>query len=266
MKACIPSFFDILVRLCARRGWWRAAEGVSYHTKGDHLVARIKWRSPKGNSYYLSPVSYIDRLLLSETLHDAEVIDFLRQFVNPTDVVWDVGANIGFISLETAAICPEALYYCFEPSPMTASQLVCNAIANQLHMHIFTVALSDRDQCHPLFVKAMGNAGQTCLNPTSLTTYDCVVNVATMRADTLINQGLARPPTILKIDTEGHEARVLDGLGEHLLSDCLRCVVFEKCPEIVSGADNIFQKLVGLGFKIRELPGSRGNWAAEREN
>lgn len=264
MTVRLCSFFDNLVQRCARRGWWSLAEAISYHTKADHIAARIRWKSPTGNIYFLSPTSYIDRLLMSGMSHDAEVVEFLSALVRPSDVVWDVGANVGYISLETSAACPGARYYCFEPSPMTAQQLLCNAIASRRNLYLYAMALSDHDRCHQLFLKVTGNAGQTSLDPTPITSYDREITVATVRASTLIDQGLARPPTVLKLDTEGHEERVLEGLGNKIIAEHVRCVVFERISSRAASADAVLLRLRELGFELRELPGGRGNWAAVR--
>lgn len=104
---------------------------LTYYAKSDHTVARIKWKSKSGNTFYLSPNSFIDRLLLSSGTHDPEVIDCLREVMQPRDVFWDIGANIGFVALEVARACPDARIFCFEPSPWISSQLLANAVANK---------------------------------------------------------------------------------------------------------------------------------------
>ena len=185
------SLIDKLIKLCCVRGWWSLAEGISYQFKSDHLVARVFWKSMRGNTYFLSPVNYIDRLLLGGTVHDPEVLEFLQEFVKADDVVWDIGANIGYITLEVAAVCPEAKYYCFEPSPLNLNQLLANASASGQTINAFSLALSDRDGCLPLMVKFTGNVGQTGFTQNPYTTYDQLVHVGTVRGDTLVEMGLA---------------------------------------------------------------------------
>lgn len=258
------SFVDHLIGFFCRRGWWALVEGISYHLKSDHLVARVAWKSLRGNTYFLSPVNYIDRLLLSETAHDPEVIDFLEGFVKPDDVVWDIGANIGYIALEVAASCPQAKYYCFEPSPLNLSQLLANASASGRAVNAFSLALSDRDGCLPLMVKFSGNVGQTGFVQNQHTTYDGVVHVGTVRGDTLVELGLAKPPTVIKLDVEGHESEVLAGLASQLASGRVRAVVYESC-DLFSGSRRVPALLQEAGFILRKLPGNQDNWAAVRE-
>lgn len=256
-------WLDRAIAGCCRRGWWTLAEGLSYRGKADNAVARVKWRSPSGNLFYLSPANFIDRLLLGGEVHDPEVLDCLRRIIRPGDVFWDAGANIGFISLELAAACPSARFYCFEPSPWISSQLLANAHASNRPIELFSMALSDREGFFPLMAKFTRNVGQSGFNRNPHTKYDGVVHVATVRGDALIERGLAEAPDLLKLDVEGHEPAVLEGLGEHLKSPKLRAVLYENCS-FFEGHQRVPALLKDAGFKLEMLPGGRDNWVASR--
>lgn len=257
------SWLDSLIACCCRRGWWRLAEGLSYRTKADNAVARIRWRSPSGNIFYLSPVNFIDRLLLGGDVHDPEVLDCLRELIKPGDVFWDIGANIGFISLEVAASSTDAKVYCFEPSPWISSQLLANATASGRSVNLFSVALSDSEGFLPLMAKFTRNVGQSGFNANPHTKYDGIVHVATVRGDTLIEQGLAEAPDVIKLDVEGHEASVLEGLRGQLSSRKLRAIVYENC-DFFGDSQRVAGLLQGAGFNLKQLPGGKDNWVACR--
>lgn len=254
---------DWLVSFCCRRGWWQLAMGLTYHGKADHAVARIKWHSESGNTFYLSPNSFIDRLLLSSGTHDPEVIDCLREVMQPGDVFWDIGANIGFVTLEVARACPDAEFFCFEPSPWISSQLLANARASGRKLTLFSIALSNRAGLASLNTKFSGNVGQTGLKPNQLTKYDDIIQVATARGDELVESGLALKPNVIKLDVEGHEREVLEGLSQQLSSNELRVIVYENC-DIFEESHIVADILINAGFELRKLPGGKDNWLALR--
>lgn len=254
---------DFLVRLFCRCGWWRAAESISYRCKADDLVARIRWRSHSGNIFYLPPFNFIDRLLLSGEDHDPEVLDCLVNLVRDGDVVWDIGANIGFISLELAAARPGVQVCCFEPSPWISNQLLANARASSMPIQLFSMALSNREEILPIMAKFSRNVGQSGFNPNPYTKYDGTVHVATARGDDLIAKGIAPAPDIIKLDVEGHEKEALEGLRQQIFSGRLRAIVYENC-EFFEGSRHVPVLLREAGFVLRQLQGNRDNWVATR--
>jgi len=139
-------------------------------------------------------------------------------------VVWDVGAHIGYESLCFAALVGEAgNVVAFEPNPANAREWERNIGANPLlaqRMTLKRMALSHRSGEAALRVsedvvsgRSSGSHLADVMPPEDLAAYATfgVLDVTCVRADDLVESGVASPPTLVKIDVEGAEADVLRG-------------------------------------------------------
>jgi FkbM family methyltransferase len=134
-------------------------------------------------------------------------------------VLWDVGANIGAVSLPLLARLPNLRIEAFEPAPSVLAQLRTQVglnprLAERLRLH--PLALSSEDAALPFFESgSSGNRGVGSL----LRMHNTVptgATVDTASGDALIARGGAAPPDVLKIDVEGWELNVLQGLSQTL--------------------------------------------------
>ena len=146
--------------------------------------------------------------------------------IRPGDCVWDVGANIGLYSeLFAATVGPAGKVISFEPSPD------CVAIIKERRRNssagtsweVIAGALSDEDGEAWLSVAAGSTAPRNHLaNHTGADT----VAVRKYRADSIIAAGHA-VPAVIKIDVEGFEGEVFDGMASALDLPSLRAVCVE---------------------------------------
>lgn len=153
--------------------------------------------------------------------------------IRPGDCVWDVGANVGLYSeLFAMAVGPAGKVISFEPSPACVGILEerLRERAAGASCEVIPVALSDEDGEAWLSVGSGDTAPDNHLaGPHDLAT----VRVRTMRGETVVAQG-REPPAVIKIDVEGFEGEVLDGIGSALGRPGLRAV----CVEVHFGALN----------------------------
>jgi FkbM family methyltransferase len=129
--------------------------------------------------------------------YERPVQRFLEQNVTPGDVVYDVGAHIGFFSVCAARL--GASVYSFEPLGANASRLRTNATLNELDIH-------------PVEAAAWHETGTVELVPgDSEKEFRTVAGagVSSIALDEFAAR--ERPPTLLKLDVEGAEAHVLRG-------------------------------------------------------
>lgn len=162
--------------------------------------------------------------------------DFFRAYLRPGDVVIDVGANIGTLTL-TAAVCVGAVgsVHAVEPHPTTAAVLRENVRDNRaLNVEIHNVALGSVDGTVRLAdveddsANFVGDGG--------------AIVVPLRRLDSL-RLGGERRVALLKIDVEGFEREVLLGGAETLKrSDCVYFEAFER----------LFQR---YGYRTRDVVG-----------
>ena len=141
-------------------------------------------------------------------LSEPPVQDFVAR-LGPSDVFYDVGANIGFFTLIAARNGAHA--FAFEPHPVALAALKRNLAANHLAADIYGCALADRDGAGYLDAGAVHTAALAeSGHPVQLRRLD----------------GLELPPpTAVKIDVDGAEAAVLVGMRETLKAHMPRLAV-----------------------------------------
>ena len=139
-------------------------------------------------------------------------------------VMFDVGANAGAISNETALACPNAIIKAFEPQVELARLVAVSAVLNGLeNIEIFPAAVGDHEgsvslhkPAHALHASLMasGEAGER------------VVEVPLVTLDRLVREALLPAPDFIKVDVEGGELGVLKGASE-ILAQYQPIVIFE---------------------------------------
>ena len=160
--------------------------------------------------------------------------DFLRENVRPGDVVYDVGAHVGFFSVCAASL--GARVVAIEPDPVNAARLRRNAELNRLDIAVVEAA-------------AWHESGRVTLVPGDSAKEFHVVPGEGVESVALDDLALRHgPPTLVKLDVEGAEVHALDG-ARRLLSESKPIVVCE-----LHGAEARAQVPTLLaGYRLSEL-------------
>ena len=145
------------------------------------------------------------------------------------DIFWDVGANVGQISL-FAGLVSEAYTYSFEIEPFTFSMLIDNVNKNNLNSSITTlpIGLGKQNNLQPIFIDndPYTNTARNCL-------YEKIIDennlpkLIVMKGDDVLEKFNCKLPTFLKIDVDGPELDVLIGMKKILLNEKLKNIVVE---------------------------------------
>ena len=144
---------------------------------------------------------------------NSNIIDLTR----PGDVVWDVGANIGvYTRLFLDRVGTGGHVVAVEPVPSNAA--ILRNLGPSERLTVVEGALASSDGEMPLVVS--GKSGET----SSIGGGPDALTVRVARGDTLIDEGVPRPQ-IVKIDVEGFEGDVLDGMSRVL--PAVRSVIIE---------------------------------------
>lgn len=168
----------------------------------------------------------------------------LGEHLRPGDVLYDVGAHAGFVSvLGCRLVGPDGHVHCFEPVPANVAVLRSNLKANGfLNATIHAVALSDHDGEVRMDLGERGITAHIAPGGGFV--------AAAMRCDSL---GLP-PPAVVKIDVEGAESRVLGGMRQMLRER--RPVVI---VEVHAGQEGPVRRILGdVGYSVRELDDGGG--------
>ncbi len=144
--------------------------------------------------------------------HERYEAALVATVLDPGEVFWDVGANVGYFSLVAAArVGDSGQVLAFEPGAAALARLTENVSLNPVkHIRIYNLAVADRngeatlyraegiaDSSASLFAAAAGAAaGETC---------------ATVALDSLLKRDTLTPPEFIKLDVEGAELAALKG-------------------------------------------------------
>ncbi|MEA2157505.1 MAG: hypothetical protein QOE11_3645 [Solirubrobacteraceae bacterium] len=179
---------------------------------------------------------------------EPEMQQFLRANALPGGVVLDLGANVGFFSLVSAALVgPQGRVVAYEPFPLngaalrrnielnglTTVEVVQAAVAGRAGTAEFSVGLSDQDG------SLVGRSGAGS------------ISVATVAVDDEMRR-LGLRPTLIKIDVEGAEADAITGMTQTL--EQARPIVICEMHETVHRPDHpVSRTLRDLGYTLSWL-------------
>ncbi len=154
----------------------------------------------------VSPAEHLSYLIGTAEPHLQRAI---RKYVAPGDTVYDIGANMGYVSLSLAKrVGLSGQVIAFEPVPQNIDLLRTNIENNQLrNVQVFEVAASDR--CGEGVIRISENLSTASLiwHRNSPSAVELVVQ--TVAIDDLVEARDLPEPKFVKVDVEGAEGLAL---------------------------------------------------------
>lgn len=140
------------------------------------------------------------------------------QLVQPEMVVYDVGANVGFLTVIAARLVgPGGRVIAFEPLPENFEHIRHNASLNQMAQIIVrSEAVSDTDGTAQFQVSAEPTWGNLVDAGKQVRLQQGTIEVKVSCLDSLLASEELPSPDLIKIDVEGAEAKVLLGAADTL--------------------------------------------------
>jgi FkbM family methyltransferase len=201
------------------------------------------------------PYAEKTKLIISRGMHGAtgnlycgldefEDMAFVLHFLRKDDLFIDIGANIGSYTLlasnevgaETIAI---------EPIPETYNKLEANIWLNNLENKVKTFNIGLGGEKGVLkFTRALDTVNHVATENETDT-----IDVQTEKFDDIIN---FQKPTLIKIDVEGFETEVLNGMANALINPYLKGIIIElndSGKRYGYKEEEIHKKLMSHNFK-----------------
>ncbi len=153
--------------------------------------------------------------------YEPALLEAIDHFAGPDLVVYDVGANIGYVSLALAkAVGPAGRVVAFEPLPANLVRLRANIALNPEgnRVQIVGAAVGAHTVEESFLVHKSGGMGKLQAAKGRQTEYEESITVEVISLDEWIEDN-QEPPGLIKIDVEGGEAAVLEGLMRTLKND-----------------------------------------------
>lgn len=188
-------------------------------------------------------------------MDETPVIEDLLSRLRSDDVFFDIGANVGVYTCFVAAVLSPDRVFAFEPHPANISGLESNLNRNGFSAEIQQYALSTQNGEVDL---AVSNSEVGVGTHSATTDPDGeTVTVSSRRGDTLVQAEEVRQPSVVKIDVEGAEYDVIQGLEETLSNNRCRLVYCEVHPgrNVASekSTQGIKSLLQDLGFDVKQI-------------
>lgn len=170
-----------------------------------------------------------------DTYFEHELAERLVGALKDRDVFYDVGANIGMMSLLVAkAAGPSVEVHAFEPEPQNAERLRANGQLNALpNMFVHEAALGRATGPADLYVSGgVGVGTHTILGGAEVTERE-VLPISVFTGDDWVAK-MRVAPTLMKIDVEGAEMDVLLGFEQLLDARGVREILVEIHPDVLA--------------------------------
>ena len=219
------------------------------------------------------------RILLGNYEHDD--LQLMAPLVHRAKMIFDVGANVGYVTRFLAQTAkPDARIFSFEPNPIIFPILERN-VARFSNVRAFKFGLSNFDAEMPLFVAGNDHSVGSFSTgyPATHAAYQNRGAVWSVLAQLVHGDQFAQREQLqsldaLKIDVEGWELSVLDGLEQTIARSpdisifCEYNAAAQKCADRAPDElpawliDRGFSLSVNVGGSLCDLPGNAADAVA----
>jgi FkbM family methyltransferase len=215
-----------------------------------YAVLRLKDRT-LAPRFHVSTNVEAEKIL--EKDNEEELLEMFLAEINPGDTVFDIGANIGLYTLPAALkLRGTGSVYAFEPVPLWFQRLreniQLNPLSSMSNVFTYNVGLSDKNEMCNLVIKEVQGSGMGSITAkyTNQPHKDktAVIPVQLFRGDDFLLEKGIPGPNVVKIDVEGAELAVLQGLEKSLQYPGCRFILIEIHPALMTAPHGEVQKLL----------------------
>lgn len=188
--------------------------------------------------------------LLNGGRYEEENVETLLSFVRDDTVFLDIGANVGFYTLQVGRrVFPKGKVYAFEPNPELHELLCRNVYVNGRgdFIECFQLGLSDRNGT-ATFQYPKGHLGGGHIGGPGSVSGHRAVEAEIRRLDDLFGEDFRCD--LVKIDVEGHELNVLNGMKRVVRNSPEIKILFEKLTPNATTDDAVEVYFLELGFEL----------------
>ena len=192
----------------------------------------------------------IHKQLILDGIRERKSTRIMERFVRPDDVILELGANIGYyVLIESKVLSDKGYIYAVEPAADNVELLKKNIALNNIkNIEVSNMAISNKKGTAKLYL------GKACnlhsLINSSGSPDAKYVEVQTDTVDNFLKG--KKPISFLRMDVEGYETEVIDGMRDTLKSQSFKRLFVEIHPHRVSTAkmQNFLKTLQDYGFEI----------------
>jgi FkbM family methyltransferase len=170
----------------------------------------------------------------------------------------DVGAHIGFHTLVARHLIGEnGLVIAVEPQPYNCEKLLANWRANGFdNVALYVAAVGEHDSTVALHQQVETDSSRLSICLESVNDENRIFYVPIRRLETILREQRVEHVRLLKIDVEGYELEVVNGLGAFLPAiDNIILEVLDTASGISAKSVSLIEKLKSLEYELRTVEG-----------
>ena len=185
-----------------------------------YKIKKINHKNQELKFHIINYLTYYRASTFSDK--EPETLEWIESF-NENSIFFDIGSNIGLYSIYAAKL-KKSKVYCFEPSVFNLELLVQNIHLNNVNDNtvILPLALNDKNSIEAFNLSNLSKGGALSSFGKNYNQYGEKINIKNyyytvgMKLDNLVKYLNIDSPNYIKIDVDGIEHLILNGMTDIL--------------------------------------------------
>ncbi len=157
-------------------------------------------------------------------LHEFSDMSFLLHFLRQEDLFFDIGANVGSYTILASGYV-RANTIAIEPIPETFTWLLKNIKLNNIENRVTAKNIGLGADNKKLYFTSSYNTVNHVASPPEIEGDKNILEVEVETFDSLVDT--TGVPVLVKIDVEGYETEVINGMKRYMQSTMLKAIIIE---------------------------------------
>jgi len=199
-------------------------------------LKNVKYRLWENRSIYINYDSFQSMWIMYNYWVDWEEFNLLKNYLRPSDIVFDKGSNMGFYTIWMSKFISKGKIHAFEPDLVNFERLQKNIELNNLQNQVVAnrAAASDQDA---VLRFTCGLDGENHITDSTLQN---TVSIQSRKIDSYIkHHSITSSISYMKLDVEGFEYAVLNGAAEVLRNKQIDIIQLEINKTIANSGKKI---------------------------
>lgn len=208
-----------------------------------------------GHTVFFPKDSLVFRMACMNDTYEKPMLSLLHDLAEPGTTIFDVGTNIGLMSVALLQVCPECRVVSFEPSPNSLKYLqkTYAASSQKARWTLVPKACGTEPGRATFHLAAEADAAYEGLRDTGRGSGAGTVEVEISTLDAEWRALGCPQVSVIKIDVEGAETMVLGGAAE-LIRACQPAILLEWNPANLVAydveADSLLVRAEAMGYQV----------------
>jgi FkbM family methyltransferase len=197
----------------------------------DQISKKHKIKFKNEEIYFVpkNDITYRRWKEFERTGKEKNTIEWIETFER-NSVFFDIGANVGVFSI-FAALKKEAKVYAFEPEPNSFVELFNAIQVNNVDVTAMIIPLEEKANCNFFNLKAKFEAGKSGHIFGDKQLGKLNYGICSESIDNLVLNKKIPEPNYIKIDVDGLEEKIMNGLDKLIKGNVLRSILIEFMHE-----------------------------------